>query len=124
MGYVLDMKPDGDVLRVRISGTVDSGSLAHDTDEAEGIALACISSRCKGILLDVRNVSFDVGVRERFRGLAVLATATPSRVRLAALGVPKDLREDEQGQAADGVRGSRYRVFDSETEALAWLADG
>jgi hypothetical protein len=111
MGYALDVKPDGDVLRVTISGTIsgtmDGDSLAHDTDEAEGIGLACISHGCKGVLIDVSGIAFDADVRKRLRALSLLVTATPSSVRFAALGVPAELREDEHSQAVGGTEGPR-----------------
>ncbi|MHC5058725.1 MAG: hypothetical protein ACYTKD_29050 [Planctomycetota bacterium] len=124
MGYTIDAKPDGEALRVTVSGAMDGPPLAHDADEAEGIALACISSGCRGVLLDVRKVSFDADVRERLRALSILVTAVPSDVRFAAVGVPAELREDEHSEPVGGIHGPRYRIFDDEAEALAWLAEG
>ena len=126
MGYTLDVNPDGEVLRVTISGTMDGDSLAHDEDEAEaeGLALACISNGCKGVLLDVSEVVFDADVKKRLHAFSILVASMPSNVKFAALGVPAELRDDEHSEPVGGTQGSRYRIFDDEAAARAWLAGG
>jgi hypothetical protein len=122
MEYALDMKRDGEVLRVRVSGTVERDVSGSAPAQAQRIASA--AEECRGILLDVREASIEIDLTDRFDGLAAFARVLPPGMRLAVLGVPAHLTADTFARDVAENRGLLYRTFDDETEALGWLVPG
>ena len=124
MGYTIDIKADDGVLRVRVTGTVEDSSTGVFKAEVFTIVEACAADRCKGILLDVRGLSIELGIAARLHGMAAFARAIPAGVRLATIGVshPAALTGFERFMAA--TQGLLYKPFDGDSEAVAWLRAG
>ena len=122
MEYALEMKRDGEVLRVRVSGTVERD--VSGTAPAQARRIASAAEECRGILLDVREASIDIRLVDRFEGLAAFARVLAPGTRLAVLGIPAHLTADTFARDVAENRGLLYRTFDDEAEALAWLVPG
>ncbi len=122
MEYALDIKRDGEVLRVRVSGALADDVSKSIPAQAQRIASAADGRR--GVLLDLREASIEIELVDRFQGLTALARVLPPGTRLAVLGVPAHLTADTFARDVAANRGLLYRTFDDEAEALAWLVPG
>ncbi len=121
IAYTLDIVPDGQVLRVRVSGAVDDESVSTHAADVERIISAGKTNDCRGILLDVREATIELRSATRITDFMAFAEMIPHGMRLASLGVAEPEYKDGFNGLLAGSRGLLYRAFENEAAALAWL---
>jgi hypothetical protein len=115
------MSPRGRIVVVRITGEVDREAIAGDPGAFEGFAAQCLSTGCRGILIDVRGLVLRLD-REDLRALAeALAAARLPGVKVAAVVDPEHMLPDRMFREVARARGAELGIFLHEEEAAACI---
>jgi len=117
----IEIAPQGDILRARISGVIDEDLLPHFPGWSREIVATARANGCSGIFFDTRGADLRIGRSGIYEAAHALARALVSGIRVAAVVDPHHLTPDRIFQKLLGLAGKVARVFVDEQEALEWL---
>lgn len=117
MGVETEVTKKEDYIYFKIKGDY---SWKNERPKFDEIVKASDNLNCETILLDCREINYDVSTFDRYEiGEYIAENYGERNLKIALLGNPKKL--DRFTETVAQNRGANFRMFTEENEALKWL---
>lgn len=118
MGDQVEIVKKKDYIYVTVSG-IFSPKLSEDS--IDEMVAAGKKENCKKVLLDIRPMTGEIGVLDRFESGRYGALTIPRTFKIAVLGRADQISPDKFFQTVARNRGVNLKVFSEFEETLEWL---